>query len=346
MNKPSSRIVFRTDASPDIGGGHVMRCLSLAEAIAERGWSVSFATSPLTVETLPALLQKPYEVLVVEGDETHFCAKVGEKYPLGIDVVVSDSYAISVEQEQLWRPVSRSIAVIDDLANRQHECDVLLDQNLGRMRESYTGLVPQLCKVLTGPHFALLRPEFASARGVALGTRSARSTFTRLLISLGLTDGAGATLRVLDAIAAADYSLHVDVLIGGACPHLTAINIKAKTLPRPATVHVDISDPLPLLIAADACIGGGGSSAWERCCIGLPTLTVIVADNQRFGTSHLVQAGAAYDLGSLEKLSDNSLAKALDTISDQKVRANMSLKAANICDGLGAQRVADILVAL
>lgn len=347
-------IVIRADASPEIGGGHVMRCLTLADVLAERGAQVIFACRPETLPTVPALARSAHRILELAdqaadgrgGDEPGaLAAAVGES----VDVLIVDHYGWGTKQETACRGFARRIVVIDDLADRAHDCDLLLDQNLGRRGEDYTGLVPSHARLLIGPAYALLRPEFARARPAALARREAAfangEPVRRILVSMGLTDPTNATAAAIDALAGLTDvragKIEVRVVLGRGAPHLCAIEAQAVRLRNAGvniTMLIEPQDMAAEMSAADLCVGAGGSSSWERCCLGLPTVVVVVAENQRAGAMALERAGA----GHRANLDTISLGGALDdlagTVSDRRLA--MGRSAASLTDGLGARRVA------
>lgn len=316
-----------------------MRCLALAAGLAQRGFGCRFAVRPDTLGTVPALAHSPYEIIELVADDGHDPSVLGAALKDPCNVLVVDHYALSIQHERHWRSVAQRIVVIDDLANRGHDADLLVDQNLGRKAEEYRPLVPPHCRILVGPAYALVRPEFSAARDSALAKRAASTELRRILVSFGLTDSRGATLLALQAIAASKLPVVVDVMIGSASPHLQAIRRAVQSMPIPTDLHVDVADVLPLLLAADLCIGASGSSSWERCCVGLPMLLITTADNQRLSAESLAVAGAALHLGRLEGVNSFAIAAALRSLSEGAVLAAMAKRAAEACDGLGVERV-------
>jgi len=185
------KAIFRTDASVMIGGGHVRRCLVLADALAEAGWAISFVCSAEAANIVPGLGSRGFAVMEPGALE---------KAPVRCDLVVVDDYRLDATFERGARGWAKRILVVDDLANRPHDCDVLLDQSPGRARGAYAGLVPENCTLLLGPSYALLDRRFRAARG----QRRATGKVERIFVNFGTTDTANATSLALDAIAAAD----------------------------------------------------------------------------------------------------------------------------------------------
>lgn len=193
--------------------------------------------------------------------------------------------------------------VIDDLGNRKHDCDLLLDQNLGRKEEHYQNLVPQSAKKLMGPQYALLRPEFEELREISL-TRRSRPTLKQLLITLGGVDNANVTSDVLTALCQCTLptELCVTVVMGKNAPWLDHVRTLAEAMPRPTKVLVNVANMAQLMTDSDLVIGAAGGTAWEFCCLGLPAIVLCLADNQHAGVNALAQSGAALFIEDSNKL--------------------------------------------
>lgn len=315
-------VVFRVDASLTMGTGHVMRCLTLAEALATEGVECHFLcrehpghlieairSRGFQVDTLPMSPESmaPEEVSPLAHaawlgaswqDDAQQCREGIDR--LAPDWLVVDHYALDQRWEQRVLPQDCRLLVIDDLADRAHGADLLLDQNLGRQADDYAGLVPDHCTRLIGPRYALLRPEFARLRETSLARRTTRR-LERLLISMGGIDKDNATGAVLSALR--DCSLpkgcRISVVMGGNAPWLAQVKDQAVSMPWPTEVVVDVSDMAERMAQADLAIGAAGSTSWERCCLGLPTLLVVLADNQWSGAKALAAAGAAGLVGDI-----------------------------------------------
>ncbi len=360
------QVVFRTDASVQIGTGHVMRCLALAQALradgavcrfvmrdlaAHAGALVSAAGFEVTLLRPPAPTDVPDCELahggwlgVAQSVDAAETAKVLASTPP--DWLVVDHYALDRRWQSALRAMVGRIMVIDDLADRAHDADVLLDQNLGRSGADYDGLLPADCIRLLGPRFALLRPEFAAARPAALARRAGRAAQPghrlSILLAMGGIDKDNATGQVL---AALDPSLDikVTVVLGGQAPHLDRVRAQARALAFPVAVVVDVKDMARLMAEADLGIGAGGSTSWERCCLGLPTMLLTLADNQMPGAVALERAGAAVLLGDVR--AGGWVPRLISSMSKaRKIGLNDSWRnCAAVCDGLGVERCSAVL---
>ena len=351
------QVAFRADASIRIGTGHVMRCLTLADTLRARGADCMFLCRPHEGHLLDLITARGHQGLALPPASS--AAKTDHLYGewLGADpledawharealaarrvqALVVDHYALDQTWEQVLRPVCHRLMVIDDLADRAHDCDLLLDQNLGRTESDYQPWTPASAKRLTGPRYALLRPEFAQWREVSLRRRSVPRLQT-LLITLGGVDARNMTVRVLAVLAHAALSpaLQIVVVCGSHSPWLAEVRAQAAAMPRPTRVLVGVDDMARWMAESDLAIGAAGSTSWERCCLGLPTWLTVLADNQRGAADALAASGAAQCFEGPEAL--HGLMAALTPTA----LAEMSQAAQRLCDGLGAPRVADALL--
>lgn len=338
--------VFRFDADRSIGGGHAMRCLTLAEAMMRSGWHCLFAVSPETPVAVPRL--RPYaadcrELSGVAEDEP-------DEIQGGIDagrcaLLIVDHYGRDAAFERACRAFADRIAVIDDLTDRVHDADILIDQNLGRAGEDYAGKLPADCRLLIGPEFALLRPDFAARRDAVLTQRHGRDGLGRILVSFGLTDPLGLSLDTLQALRESGFEGHIDVVIGGAARGTAKVHALAADMGDKVRVLCDVEDMAELMALADLAIGAGGSTSWERCALGLPALIAVVADNQREIAHALADAGAVGLVGVDGKGFRDNLKDALAVLcAEPPMLKRMGIAAAAICDGAGCARVAEALV--
>jgi UDP-2,4-diacetamido-2,4,6-trideoxy-beta-L-altropyranose hydrolase len=333
-----SSVVFRTDASPYIGGGHVMRCLALANALRSGGAKCCFACSQQTPVSAPALLSSGHRYIELDdpADAETLCRAVSG----GCDWLIVDHYGWNAAHEARCKPWARNILVIDDLADRLHDCDLLLDQTAGRAASAYGGLVPAASGVLAGSQYALLRPEFATARPTSLARRGS-NPLKQVLVSLGLSDPLNATQTILEGIIESRLPLTVDVVLGPSAPGLQAVRSLVDRHGEAFVLHVGTEAMAELMTRADLCFGAAGSTSWERCCLGLPTVLTVIADNQREIARRLVGEGAAISLGFASELVPAAVAQTLRKLDcDAAALAELAKRSAIICDGRGAQRVA------
>jgi UDP-2,4-diacetamido-2,4,6-trideoxy-beta-L-altropyranose hydrolase len=260
-----------------------------------------------------------------------------------VDWLVVDHYALDRRWEKSLRPHTRRILAIDDLADRPHDCDLLLDQNLDRKAQEYCGLLSRHTQTLIGPAYALLRPEFAQWREHSL-QRRAQPQLQNLLITMGGVDQANATGRVLDALIRCELpaDLRITVVMGPTAPWLAQVQTQAAAMPRRTQLLVGVSNMAQLMADSDLCIGAAGSTSWERCCLGLPTLLLVLADNQRLGAGALARAGAIQTLNSVQDI-PQALETHMTSTETAQIKS-MSQAAAAVSDGLGTQRIVTALL--
>lgn len=324
------RAIFCTDASVAIGGGHVRRCLVLADALAEEGWDITFVCGPGAAAVVPALARGGFAVVEPQAFEAAARAP-----GFSAALLVVDDYRRDAVFESGCRRWAERVFVIDDLANRRHDCDVLLDQSPGRKRADYAGLVPPEAELLLGPSYALLDRRFRAARR----ERKPAGAVARIFVNFGTTDTASATALALDGIEAAQLGAAIDVVLGSTAPHLAAIRARLAALGASASLHLDVDDMASLMRGADLAVGAGGVGSLERCALGLPSLIVTVAENQVGVARALDAAGAAQYLGDIAKGSAHDIGAALQALgANTGARRAMSATGRALVDGLGAAR--------
>lgn len=291
-------IVFRVDSSRTIGSGHLMRCLSLAANLKkEYNANIYFICRDLDGNLARLVLDNRYNLILLNRTEfneilqgygkwltvtqkydAEECIAILRQKSIFADKLIIDSYAIDSEWEKMLRPFTKEIMVIDDLANRKHDCDILLDQNLyADMEFRYVGLVPKQCNLLLGPRYALLREEFYIAEKKK---RVRDGSINNILVFFGGVDATNETKKTLRALDLLKWEpLRVNVVVGSSNPHKIEIkDICDKHSNWNYLCQVD--NMAELMNEADLAIGAGGSTTWERCFLGLPAMVIAVAENQ------------------------------------------------------------------
>jgi UDP-2,4-diacetamido-2,4,6-trideoxy-beta-L-altropyranose hydrolase len=316
-----------------------MRCLSLAESLESAGRHCVFLCLPAPGDLIDEIERRGHRVIRMDPTANDARATGEALAELAVDWLVVDHYGLGLEWEQAIGRYARNLLVIDDIG-RDHECSLLLDQNFhSPMHGRYRRTMPE-AKLLLGPQYALLRGEFSALRPAALQRRTGK--LSRFLISMGGSDPGNATGKALAGLASAWHDgWQVDVIIGAGNPHREAIQSICSRLPG-AAVHVQTARMAQLMTAADCAIGAGGSTTWERCCLGLPSLVSIISDDQSSIATAVAQAGAQSLMGFDEDVTVADYAREIAALSSTRMLA-MSASAAGICDGLGASRVANRL---
>lgn len=345
---------LRCDASLEIGSGHLMRCLTLAEGIRERGGEASFLCRELPGNLIGLLEQKGFPVIRLRepareyrpepGDVAHarWLAVSWEEdaaesaLPLARlrpDWLVVDHYAIDRRWEQRQRPHAARVLVIDDLADRPHDCDLLLDQNLYReMATRYGGLLPPRCRALLGPRYALLRPEFAAARAL-LPPRDGE--VKRVHLFFGGVDLANETEKALRALLALPRRrFEIDVVVGGNNPNRELIR-ELCSAAQGVQYYCQVDNMAQLLSRADFAVGACGAATLERCCLGVPSLALAVALNQEPLCGYLAELGVL-----LKADAGDPYGRLASIMADRERLRELSQRSLAVADGRGVERVA------
>ncbi|HBR21702.1 MAG TPA: UDP-2,4-diacetamido-2,4,6-trideoxy-beta-L-altropyranose hydrolase [Nitrospiraceae bacterium] len=339
-------IIFRVDASVNIGTGHVVRCLTLADELRSKGADVRFICREDNGNLIDFIKKKNYEVYPLPaGIDSYKDLKLTEEILKEQDkmpeVLIVDHYGIDVKWESPIRKVVKKIMVIDDLANRRHDCALLLDQNYSLNADRYKGLVPDNCAKLLGPKYALLRPQFQKARE---NLQERNGEVKRILVFFGGADPTNETCKALRAIKMLDRpDIATDVVIGSCNPHRAEIEAIASHMSN-TFCHFDVENMAELMAHADLCLGASGSTTWERCCLGLPSIVMILADNQKDIAEELEKEGVIVNLGWHKKVKEEAIAEAiLELIKNPEKAKAMSAKGMNTVDGYGAGKVIDAM---
>lgn len=357
-------VVFRTDASLEIGSGHVMRSLTLADAMCAQGAECHFISRPHEGHLLDLIQSSGYSVHRLHPIEDKSTTKVPKSANyanwlgvnqtedarqtialirsaglIRIDWLITDHYGIDAFWHRELRPHCNNIMVIDDLANRKHDCDVLLDQTFGREEEDYHNLAPQHCRILLGTQYALLRSEFAQWREYSLRRRQ-YPAMKRLLITLGGVDKDNVTGQVLTVLQNCNLpdDCEIVIVMGSKAPWFDVVRSQAAQLVWPAKVLVNVDHMAELMADSDFCIGAAGSTAWERCCLGLPTIMFVLAENQRLIAQNLSKQKIVIVADFV-----NELPKWFSNDQLNQLLPQLTSNSSNICTGTGSELVSKVL---
>lgn len=356
------KVLFRADASTRMGAGHVSRCATLGHELQKRGAHVSFACRAAPGNSIAWLREAGFDVESLPCSDTmpgpteqyadwlgaSMTQEIEEMTALlerqgGVDWLVADHYAIDARWERALQSRADRLMCIDDLANRDHVCDLLLDQNLYTAPERrYVDRLPATAKTLLGPRYALLRPQFLAARE---HLRARDGSVQRLLLFMGGGDSANVTSSVLEALRFSQHGgVDIDVVAGGANPHIADLQARCAELPK-ARLHRQAGNMAAMMAEADLAIGATGVSTWERAALGLPALAVSVADNQRDIARHADAAGLLSWLGDAEEVSVQDWARHIDEACAAPGRLKRQSHAClDLVDARGAARVAEAML--
>lgn len=344
----------------------MMRCLTLADALHDEcGATVIFVCRPHQGHLMNLVTQRGHQVLALpelqEGAQPYL-NDTAHAHWLGVDWLtdaqdtqhtlsahtsgqlldwlVVDHYALDARWEQVLCLQAKRIMVIDDLADRPHVCDLLLDQNLGRSQQDYDGLLKGKPTTLVGPQYALLSPEFPALRSQSLARRQCDPQLRRLLITMGGMDKDNATGQVLATLQTCNLpaDVRVTVVMGPQAPWLAQVQVQATKMPWHTEVLMGVGNMAQLMAESDLAIGAAGGTAWERCSLGLPSLVLVLAKNQLLGTMALKKAGAAVAIESQQQIF-NFMESLQSANLVKEVLNKLSHAAAAVTDGGGCQRI-------
>ena len=358
------KVVFRVDASSDIGTGHVMRCISLAHGVERDGGKAIFVCRELPGHLCDEITANGITVLRLPYD-SEFSEQIGcDDPPHGswlrsswqtdvaqtraflelmapVDWLVVDHYGLDARWESALRPFAKYLMAIDDLFDRSHDVDVLLNQNilLGEST-SYAGLLPRACRLLQGPRYALLGNHYRELRN-RISPRSGK--IEQILVYFGGVDEDNLTQRSLEALVSAGCNnLAIDVVLPIAGPHAESIRAFVARLPG-AKVHDALPSLARLMANADLAIGAGGTTSWERLCLGLPTLIVTLSDNQIPIAAGLQANDLALWLGHHDEVTVERMVEALCPLIKEGLAPDWSARCRETVDGFGVERVVALL---
>jgi UDP-2,4-diacetamido-2,4,6-trideoxy-beta-L-altropyranose hydrolase len=353
------RVVFRTDSSFEIGSGHLIRCLTLAAALRAEGSECLFICRDHEGNHIDRIRKESFAIdllpAVTDSQEWSDYPVLSHAHWLGtcwrrdaqetiqalhgslVDWLIVDHYALDKRWESQLRPYVRKIMVIDDLADREHDCELLLDQNLVVDFETrYDLLLPPRCVRLLGPKYALLQPEYAEMRSC---TPSRRAPVRRIFVYFGGSDLHNLTGLTISAFLKLNREdLELDVVIDRNNPNAAGMRSQAASH-RNITLHESAPTLAPLMARADLAIGAGGATSWERCCLGLPAIVITVAENQKPIAKSLDSFGLISWIGSYEDLTIEKLVEALKKTLVHLAFETSSRSCAQLVDAMGTWRV-------
>jgi len=350
------KVAIRVDASKQIGTGHFVRCLALADALRQQGNEIQFVCRHMQGNMTDMIFAHGHGFVILQyapddrgTDNLHHSFWLGTSQSVDAhetlhvlsdkkyDWLIVDHYALDSKWELTLRPAAEMLFVIDDLADRRHNCDLLLDQNyFAEMATRYSGKVPETCQLLLGPKYALLRDEFQQ-RHKHIVFRA--GLVKRILVFFGGIDAKNLTLLTIESLVIINsMNIHVDVVIGR--QHPSIVKIESLCFRYGFTCHVQTDQMAELMANADLAIGAGGTAIWERCCMALPSLVIALAQNQIVVSRELDRYGACIYLGSSDAVSQQEILHAIaDILNNDDHLKKLSQKSYSLVDGKGVKRV-------
>ena len=333
-------IIFRADGNSKIGSGHIMRCLSLADAAGERGMACCFVTAGSEFQNI--IQEREYKCVVLGTDYTDMEAELPTlKKVLAdekADAIVVDSYFATEAYLNALRPFGKLI-YIDDLAAFAYPVDMLVNYNIYAPDIGYEELYAQKKKplLLLGPQYAPLRREFQNG-----DFRRPNGNVKNVFVSTGGADAEHIALQFIQYLKLRrepQYTFHV--LLGAMNQDREEIENLAWNVPN-VVIHQNVRDVRELMCSCDAALSAAGSTLYELCACGVPIITYILADNQATGAKRFANRGLALLTGDVRKNADfcPALLDKLDELArDVELRAAMAERAYRVVDGKGAGRV-------
>ncbi|NHN33886.1 UDP-2,4-diacetamido-2,4,6-trideoxy-beta-L-altropyranose hydrolase [Paenibacillus agricola] len=351
--KDKIRIAIRADSSIHLGTGHIMRCLTLADELEKLEGKVVFFCRNLPGNLGSYIREKNYPCVYIDEnpnlrepiDPNDDAAMTVNHLQLGdelYDAIIVDHYSLDAIWEKRILHKIDKLLVIDDLADRQHSCSVLVDQNLYLDMESrYDNLVPPDCRKLLGPQYALIRSEFTDNKTHV----KPRDSVRRVLVCFGGTDPGNETSKVINALSEGIFrDLYIDVVIGKYNPHGSSVQKLCTSRPK-TELHIQANNMSELMLNSDLAICSGGTITWERLAMGLPGITIAIADNQIEIASSLDHYGIDHYIGLSQIVDKQQIQNGLKRFMSGELNvAEASQKAMQFVDGFGAKIVASILM--
>ncbi|MET3900831.1 UDP-2,4-diacetamido-2,4,6-trideoxy-beta-L-altropyranose hydrolase [Devosia sp. UYZn731] len=335
------QIVFRADASTSIGSGHLVRCATLAHALQRRGAKILFACREANGDMTGWLEEQGLAVARLafgtRDDAAETLSALGQRDFDAADWVVVDHYGLDGRWEQAMSRPGRRVLAIDDLADRSHDCDLFLDQNLVAEHDTrYAGLLPDTAVPLLGPRYAMLQPGY---RQVHSSVRARHGRPRGVLVYFGAADLPGLTGRVVAALLRQRDDIVIDMVIGAVNPRRQQLLALARMHPQ-LIAHFQMPSLVELMKRADLAVGAGGATSWERLCLGLPSLVVTLAANQQPIAAELHRRKLAIWLGDADELDGGRLDDVLRQALEKDAETWFDAAQAGIVDGRGVDRVA------
>lgn len=330
------KIIIRTDSSYKIGTGHVVRTVTLAEKLQERGAKLEFICLDEPGNMIGYIEKKSFKVHTISNKNDSISVIKNIKP----DLSIVDSYNISLEDENKMREFSGKLMAIDDLA-RSHNADIILDQNLvDNYEKRYDKKVPDTCIKLFGPAYAILRDEFTLHKKI-LGKKPYE--INKIMVFFGGTDPDNVTMKIIQCLDSKYSDIEINVVVGSSNPNKDTIkNFCSKR--KNFKFHCQIDYMAELMKESDLIIGAGGTTTWERMCIGTPAIVISIADNQEEICAKAAEDNLIFYLGKHTEFSESKFIQTFDSLlrgSNQLLE--MAQKGQKIVDGLGAKRITDVI---
>ena len=348
--KNDKKIIFiRVDSSTKIGYGHLIRCLALADTL-KKSFKINFICTNLNGNLISQICKKNFEVFRFNTKSQRINVKkdaektisIIKKYRNKKSLLILDSYILSQEWENRVRPYVKRLIVIDDLMDRKHSCDLIIDQNLHtQMNSLYINSVPKNCVKLLGPDYAILRNQFIAQRKYA---KIRSLPLKNILVSFGGSDNENHTLHALTSLKKLNSDVNVNVVTGTA-------NIGKKIIKNFCKKNFNynyfeqVENMVKLMQVADLCIGSSGTTTWERCCVGLPAIAIVTSNDQKDIASAVSKNKCIINLGKIKKSDNVNYVRLMKNLKNSELQ-NMSRNCMKLVDGKGAARISKYIFSM
>ena len=348
--KNDKKIIFiRVDSSTKIGYGHLIRCISLADTL-KKSFKINFICTNLNGNLISQICKKKFEVFRFNTKSQRINVKKDAEKTISIikkhrnkkSLLILDSYILSQEWENRVKPYVKRLIVIDDLMDRKHSCDLIIDQNLHtQMNSLYTKSVPKNCIKLLGPDYAILRNQFIAQRKYA---KIRSLPIKNILVSFGGTDNENHTLHALTSLKKLNSDVNVNVVTGTA-------NIGKKIIKNFCKKNFNynyfeqVENMVKLMQVADLCIGSSGTTTWERCCVGLPAIAIVTSNDQKDIASAVSKNKCIINLGKIKKSDNVNYVRLMKNLKNSELQ-NMSRNCMKLVDGKGAARISKYIFSM
>ena len=348
--KNDKKIIFiRVDSSTKIGYGHLIRCLALADTL-KKSFKINFICTNLNGNLISQICKKNFEVFRFNTKSQRINVKKDAEKTISIikkhrnkkSLLILDSYILSQEWENRVRPYVKRLIVIDDLMDRKHSCDLIIDQNLHtQMNSLYINSVPKNCVKLLGPDYAILRNQFIAQRKYA---KIRSLPLKNILVSFGGSDNENHTLHALTSLKKLNSDVNVNVVIGTA-------NMNKKTIKNFCKKNLNfnyfeqVENMAKLMKIADLCIGSSGTTTWERCCLGLPAIVVVASNDQKDIANAVSNNKCIINLGKIKKSDKVNYIHLIKNLKNSDLQ-NMSKNCMKLVDGKGAARISKYIFSM
>ena len=340
-----NNLFIRVDSSPEIGIGHMMRCLTLAQELKNNFDKIIFLTQKDSGNFIGTIMKNEFEVIFIPttNNDPNIIKNLITAYSENKNFLLIDHYDIGSNFESSLKNIFERIFVIDDLANRKHDCDLLIDQNYYRdLNQRYEKLIQNGTITLLGPKYAIIRPEF---RKINKKTIKKNSQIKKILVSFGGSDPTNECKKVLDALCSIENSKFEIIVAAGIYNHKFEQLKKLYEKYSNIKIYRHVDELSRLMVNSDLFIGAGGTTTWERFYMGLPSIVTIISDDQKESIEFLSDMGHVINLGLAKNVTSKTYVQTLQKPNSDLIY-NMSLHNQKLVDGNGSNRIKKQIIEL